>query len=153
VKKASFVKALSSEDLHFYGPLISVTLTAPIQLLSFLEENGLPQFETRSGYALIDTGAQNSVVDAKTLAELDIPAVGTGSFLTTHGIADLPVYNLSATFPDLQTAPLPLEQVAGGLVRNEPLLGKHVIMLLGRDLLEEFVLTYDGPNSTFLLSR
>ncbi len=107
-------------DLKQEGALIPVSLTAPSQWVLYLQENDFPPFAVRSGYALIDTGADRSAVDASVMSDLGIPPVGTEPFLTAHGIADLQLYNLSVVFPDLSDRLISSEEAPGGSVQVTP---------------------------------
>ena len=153
MKTFRFDYRTSGASLSDDGPVIPVLLTAPTTLVNFLAELDAPPYQTMSGYALIDTGAERSGVDETAMSALQIPSVGSEPFLTTHGVANLKVYNLSASLPDIHPELIELKRAPGGLVDHQPVLGRKIIMLLGRDLLRHFVLTYDGPNATVTLSR
>ena len=49
-----------SDLLEESGPLVAVEITVPLKLKRFHEEQGLAPYSTRSGFALIDTGAGGS---------------------------------------------------------------------------------------------
>lgn len=147
----SFSYKQTGASLQQDGALIPVEVTAPVQWISYLREHGLEPFPARIGYALIDTGANRSAVDAAVMSELEIPPVGVEAFLSTHGIADLQLFNLSVGFPELGESLIALKEAPGGVVSHRPVFGREVIMLLGRDLLQRFVFTYDGPTDTITL--
>jgi hypothetical protein len=129
------------------GPLIEVAISAPVPLLSYLRENNLPAFGSVSGMAMIDTGASVSEVDEDVMNDLGIPFVKTILTETIHGTAETRCYNASASFPGIEVEDVSLNFVAGGSVRTSTLSGGDVIMLVGRDLLRRFTVTYDGTNS------
>lgn len=133
--------------LYADGAILEVILTAPLPLISYLADNDLPPYATASGMALIDTGAAVSVVDESAMMELGIPDVETILMQTAHGVAELRRYNASMSLPGLGLQNLPLHLAPAGMVRTNTNAGADVLMLLGRDFLRRFVLTYDGPNS------
>ena len=135
------------------GPLIEVDISAPIDLQEYLAENGLPPFSTRSGYALIDTGAYSSAVDESIFRELEILVVDATDTLTPHGWGRSNMFNAAASFPSLGLYQVPLDLVLGCHIRTQTRAGQDVIMLLGRDILRNFVMVYDGPHSSVTIHR
>lgn len=132
-------------ELELFGALIEVELTVPVPLKQFLKSEGFPPHKTVRGYALIDTGAGVSAVDETVMAELQIPELDGIETLTPHGLARSNVYNASACFPQLRRDDVELDHVIGCFLR--PALaeaGIDVLMLIGRDLLRQMQLTYDG---------
>jgi hypothetical protein len=134
-----------ADELEYYGALIQVRLTVPLQRKFFLLERGLPSDHVVPGMALIDTGASVSAVDDGVMAELDIPALDLAETFSPHGLASSNVYNASAVFPQIDSAGIELSHVLGCSLRHQAVaFGRPVVMLLGRDLLRNRVLTYDG---------
>ena len=137
--------------LLFDGPLLEVEITAPLKLVKYLREGGFPSFATIRGLAQIDTGAAVSAVDPSVFKELDIPSVDREMVQTAHGLSELDRYNGSVFFPQLDTVPMSLSYVLGGQIRRQVAGGADIIMLVGRDLLQHFTFTYDGPRSRFIV--
>jgi len=136
------------EDLLFYdGPVIEVSISAPEPMLAFWRDNNFPPFPAILGLAIIDTGASVSVVEESVMLELEIPFLDTIRTGTIHGTREAKRFNASADFPGINLTGLPLDHVPAGDVRTRTRYGGDVIMLLGRDLLRRFTVTYDGPNS------
>jgi len=127
------------------GPLISVSITVPVLRKRYLEANGFIPHASIDGYALIDTGAGLSAVDDRVMSELEIPPVNDMETITPHGLSVSNMYNASVSFSEFGLLDIPLEGCLGcylgEFLPEEP----RIIMLLGRDLLRSFVLTYDGP--------
>jgi|SRR6185312_6474522 len=142
-----------SDLLEETGPLVSVEITVPLKLKRFLEEQGLAPYSTRSGFALIDTGAGGSAIDDSVFAEMEIPSVDSAFTRTPHGLAPSLVYNASASFPSLGLFEIPLHRVLGCDIRNLTDAGQDIIMLLGRDILRDLVMVYDGPRSNVTIRR
>jgi len=151
VSKVEFVCICSGglDELLFDGPLIQVEITAPLELVHYLDQNGLPRFPVMQGLAQIDTGAAVSAVDTTIFERLEIPAVERSMVQTAHGLFELDRYNASISFPQFDLAPMPLQDVVGGQIRHQSASGGDVIMLVGRDLLQYFSFHYDGRNSRF----
>jgi hypothetical protein len=135
------------------GPLVAVEITVPLKLKRFLEGQGLAPYSTRSGFALIDTGAGASAIDDSVFAEMEIPSVDSVLTRTPHGLGSSKVYNASASFPSLGLFEMPLHRVLGCDVRNLTDAGQDIIMLPGRDILRNFVVVYDGPRSNVTIHR
>ena len=143
----SYRSAIGEDFLYYDGPITEVSISAPVPLISYLRDSQLPAYAVISGLAIIDTGASVSVLDENVMLGLEIPFLDTIWTDTIHGTAETKRYNASVSFPGLQLADVPLNYVPGGNVRASTNFGGDVIMLLGRDLLRRFTMTYDGPNS------
>ena len=137
----------SGDDLLYYdGPVIEVSISAPVPLLRYLRDNHLPGYAVISGLAILDTGASVSVVDESVMDALEIPYLDAILTETIHGTAETKRYNASASFPSLQIADIDLSYAPAGSVKSRTNGGGDVIMLLGRYLLRQFTFIYDGPN-------
>ncbi len=147
----SYGSAVNANALYIDGATIEVQVTAPLPLVSFLADNNFPPYAVVNGMALIDTGAAVSVIDESVVVDLAIPHVDTIAMQTVHGVAELRRYNASMSLPGLRLQHVPLILAPGGLVRAKTSTGSDVLMLLGRDFLRRFVLTYDGPNSRIMV--
>jgi len=101
--------------------------------------------EVQTG-ALIDTGATTSCISVSLAAELSLISVSRGKFCGAHGDAELRnIYVVDFSF-----------EGSGFWIRNCPvaevdLQGAKFGMLVGRDLLRNAHLTYDGPTGEFTL--
>jgi hypothetical protein len=129
------------------GPLLAVEITAPLKLKRYLHRQGLTPYSTRSGFALIDTGAAVSAIDESIFDEMEILSVDSVLIRTPHGIAPMKAYNASASFPSIGIFEMPFERIPGCDIRELTDAGQDVIMLLGRDILSNLVFVYDGPKS------
>jgi hypothetical protein len=143
----SYKSQTDADLLSYDGPVIPVTVTAPMLLRTYLRDHGLPAFPVSRGLALIDTGAAVSAVDESVMIELGIPAIGAAASQTPHGFAELNMYNASADFSGIDVYGVTLKRVLGGHFRTATDTGLDVIMLVGRDILRNLVVTYDGPRS------
>ena len=101
--------------------------------------------------ALVDTGAGRSHVDLGTLARLAVSPASEGFVYTASG--DGPqarnVYLVDLALAGDKLGPIALDlQVFGSPIAED----LRVEMLLGRDVLEDCVLTYEGINRRFTLA-
>lgn len=145
-----------SED-HGYtltesGPLISVEISVPLALRTHLSEEGLPIPPPQAGFALIDTGAFATAVDQSIFDVLGVPPIDKITTTTPHGVSESPVYPATVSFPALQLTEMPMERVVGCNLKWQNVEGKEVIMLLGRDLLQYFLLVYNGKSADIHLA-
>jgi hypothetical protein len=149
VEKLASVIFPSEGQLHLTleqtGPLIRVSITVPVLRKRYLEANGLTPHPSINGFALVDTGAGLSAVDDRVMSELEIPPVNDMETITPHGLSVSNMYNASANFSDFGMVDISLEGCLGCYLGESLPEEPRIIMLLGRDLLRRFVLTYDGP--------
>jgi len=117
-----------------------------------LRQANRPLPEQVHGLALIDTGAKVSCVDlgvGKTLFQ----QVGLSQTFTPSTGTDAPhmaeVFFGSFSFPGVKMPQR--EQELLGMHLGYEVDGGVVLMLIGRDILDGFTLTYDGPHQTFEL--
>jgi hypothetical protein len=138
------------ESLLVNGALIEVVLTVPLPLKQYLEREGLPAQPAVRGFGLIDTGAGVSGVEERVMVELGIPSLESIETLSPHGVSDSNVYNASITLPQFGGRSVPLEQVIGCYLGDQALpQGARLILLLGRDLLKDMAVYYDGKRGRF----
>jgi len=138
--------------LEQYGPLLPVRLTVPVKRKRYLEQHGFEPHASKTGYALIDPGATVSAVHDRVMQELEIPVLDQTGTNTPHGPGLSNIYNASLSFAEMGMLDVPLEGVLGCYL-GEPEIGEpEIIMLLGRDLLRHFVMSYDGPNARMTIT-
>jgi len=141
-------KSSSNDDLLYVdGPVIEVEITVPLPLVRYLRKSNLPAYPLMHGLAIIDTGAAITAIDAGVLEKLGIPYIDTELMHTVHGSAEMQMFNASANFPSLELGGISLDRVPGGSIRSATNAGTDIIMLLGREILRNLKMTYDGPNS------
>jgi hypothetical protein len=129
------------------GPLIAVAVGVPAALKQHLSEKGLPIPTSVAGFALVDTGASSTAVDESVFTSLGVSHINEIDTSTPHGAAKSKIYPASVTFPGMNVHELPMEQVIGCQLKWKTKDDQEIIMLLGRDLLQWFVLIYNGPGS------
>ena len=133
------------------GPLVAVEIGVPLALKQHLAEQGLAVPAPQSGFALVDTGAFATAVDESIFTALGVPPIDKVPTGTPHGAGRSNVYPASVTFPGMNVTDMPMERVIGCQLRWKTREDKEIIMLLGRDLLQYFLLVYNGPSSDVTL--
>jgi hypothetical protein len=134
------------------GPLVSVEVSVPQALKEHFSQKGLAIPPPQSGFALIDTGAFNTAVDQSIFDALGTPAIDTITTYTPHGEGKSPVYPASVSFPGMAVTDMPMERIIGCSLKWATRDGREIIMLMGRDLLQYFLLVYNGPGSDITLA-
>jgi hypothetical protein len=98
------------------------------------------------GDAMIDTGADSTVLDLATMEEMGLEPTGTliGQGVV-HGRANLPIYS-DVSVRVVDGPEITFDRVVGADIRN---LG--IVALLGRDMLADSKLVYHGRDGFFAL--
>jgi hypothetical protein len=133
------------------GPLVAVEVGVPAALREYLTEQRTTVPASISGFALVDTGAYATAVDESIFASLNVPHIDEIPTSTTHGNQMSKVYPASLSFPALNVTDFPMERVIGSNLKWQTRDGREIIMLLGRDVLQYFLMVYNGPRSDITL--
>jgi len=133
------------------GPLVAVEIGIPDPLKKHLAENGLPIPTPISGFALVDTGAFATAVDESVFISLGVQPIDKIPTETPHGPGKSNVYPASLSFPVMNVRDMPMERVVGCKLKWKTREDKEIILLMGRDLLQYFLLVYNGPGSDVTL--
>lgn len=134
------------------GPLIQVEVGLPGALQADFAKKGMELVPPHVGYALIDTGASLSSVHEPVLKALGIPPIDCIPTRSPHGTGKSMVYPAKISFPGLSIRDLPMDRVVGCDLKWQASDGDEIIMLLGRDLLQGFLLVYNGKRSHITLA-
>lgn len=105
-----------------------------------------------AGYALIDTGAAISGIHEPILEQLSIIPFDSIPLVTPSGTGRAFVYPTRVSFPALNVQGYTINRVVGSQLNWKTGDGKDVIMLLGRDILAQFLLVYNGKFNLFTLA-
>ncbi|MFZ5875985.1 MAG: hypothetical protein ACOYXU_06200 [Nitrospirota bacterium] len=142
------------DALERTGPVVPVQVGIPAALARQFESAGDAIPEPAVGYALVDTGANISAVDEPILTRLGVSPVGRLSVVTAHGIAEGKLeYPGRFLFPGTTLQPREFARLLGIDLRGyRSQQGPTIIALLGRDVLRDYVLVYDGPGAYFTLT-
>lgn len=141
------------EALRATGPCVPVVIEIPSALARRFEREDRPIPDPVSGYALIDTGASITSVDRQIFGRLHLPPVGRTFVTTAGGQQQQSKYPGRLSFPG---TPLPArdfaELLGADLSGLQADTGKSIVALIGRDLLTDMVLVYDGRHATVTIA-
>ena len=136
--------ALPADVLRINGPVIIVDIEPAGVIQSFAQNKGITLGSVRGVPALIDTGASITAVDRNALSQLGYPPYGTISLATAGGIVTTPMYLvklvLFSNAPDTRVR-IVLDNVPVAAV---DLSTQQYRALIGRDILRNVLLIYDG---------
>ena len=134
-----------------HGPTVRVTLSNPPYIAQHLRDQGEPIPDAITGRAIIDTGADQSCIAAALARVLRLRPIDTKRILTPAGSPiEAQVYWALVAFPGSSMDARGLG-VLGASLADERVLGEPIVMLIGRDLLQQAHLNYDGPRGVFTL--
>ena len=134
------------------GPIIPVEVSVPAPLEQFLIQRNVAVPPPVSGYALIDTGAGITGIHQPVLDQLSLIPIDTIQLQTPSSIDTAFVYPTRVAFPSLQLSNVSLSRVVGNQLGWQTSQGNEVIMLLGRDLLQNCLLIYNAKSDSVTLS-
>jgi len=134
------------------GPLIPVEVSMPTALEDWCVRQNFPIPAPEPGYALIDTGASISCIHEPILEQLSITPIDSIPLVTPAGDGRAFVYPTRVSFPALNVQGYSINRVVGTQTDWTTASGKRVIMLLGRDLLAQFLMVYNGKFNQFTLA-
>jgi len=133
--------------LRINGPVVQVEVGLHPALAQALVKAGKPVPAQVPCLALIDTGASNTCVDMAHITALQIPPIQTATVHTPNGATTQTLHPASIAFPGTG---LPTINFNSVVCSN--LTGQSFGCLIGRDVLEHFVLVYNGPFGAFTLA-
>lgn len=117
----------------------------PVSLFPLVPPKG-SQTTPVAGMALIDTGARVTCIDRKAAAQAQLPTVGSGKMASaTHAEEIVPIFA-----GNIQIAGL--GNISANRAYGANLEPQGIIALIGRDVLKQMILFYNGTDGTFTLS-
>jgi hypothetical protein len=142
------------QGLQLAGPCLPVQVEVPPALAAQLQQTGQVVPAPAAGFALIDTGASVSAVDAAVIQQLNVQPIGMVPVGTAGGPQQQATYPARFTFPGTPLPAIDFGSLLGANLAGQMVPGHQgpLIALLGRDLLQRFVLVYNGPGAMFSLS-
>lgn len=135
----------TSPDLSLEGPLLEIRIEPPLRYQEVLQNAGL-SVPSIPILALIDTGASGTLVRTSVLDRLELEPI-TKVFLKTASTSE-PMVRLKYLVHLALSKRIAFEVE----VVEAPLAGQAVQCLIGRDVLEYAVLTYNGPKNRYRLN-
>lgn len=130
--------------LQMRGPVLQVTVSIEQNAAKALLAQG-KTVPSKTGFALIDTGASNTCIDDQSPKELGLPVIDVGSMQSaSHEKHPCNVYPVQIVTP---VVTLNAARTMGANLTPQGLL-----VLIGRDVLAACNLFYNGPAGQFTLS-
>ena len=143
----------SPKLLAAHGPIIQVQIEIPPALAEILQKSSTPIPNPVEGFALIDTGASITAIDNVIFTQLSINPNGITRVGTAGGPQQQATYPARLTFPGTSIPGVNLTKALGCNLAGQLVLGdRRMIALIGRDILEAFILIYNGSAGMFSLS-
>ena len=145
---------LSSGSLRATGPVLNVEVEVPQALAELLASEGKQLPKPQTGVALIDTGAALTCVDAAAIAALGVTPLSSTLLQTAGGWTTAYRYPVRLNFPsegiDREfTSVVGVDLTGYDVPLLEP---APLLVLIGRDVLEEWVFIYAGSGGFFCLA-
>ena len=133
------------DDLTYTSPTLNVRIEPPPGLQELLRAAG-QEIPSVSLLGMIDTGASGTLVKSTAIESLGIESYAFTSLRTASTTEPLIRGKYRVQVVLTEAAAFEVDVVEG------PLIGQKVQCLIGRDILEYVVFTYDGPNSRFSIT-
>jgi hypothetical protein len=140
-------------QLEKAGALIPVTISLPETLAALREGEGKPVQGPVRGMALLDTGADASAIDIGVFRHFSILAIDRVGFNSAGGRATSEVFPAWLSLPEFNIPKLEMERVIGCDFGWTGRKDDEFLMLMGRDILRNFLLVYDGIHDEWLLGH
>jgi len=116
-------------------------------MAQILQSLSMPIPPAVSGLALIDTGASICGIDEAALKQLGISAFGYMTVNTPSGTVNQNTYPASLSFPGTPIPNITFTDFVGN-----SLSAQGILVLIGRTVLKDFVLVYNGPGGHVALA-
>lgn len=143
--RVEFGFAKNPKLLAYHGPSLKVEVG--FDKTWNAADGGRPHSRGFDLEALVDTGAQESCIDRLLAAELKLPVCDRQSVCGVGGVQEVEVFLAQIYLPRLNFTNY--GKFAGVTLKES---GHRQHILLGRDFLAHFVLTYDGLTGLVSLS-
>lgn len=138
------------------GAILQVNIGIPVALEQFCLKNTIQIPAPVPGYALIDTGASASAVHEQIFTDFGVQPIDHIPMSTPHSKDKHSfVYPARIQFPGLNLFDVPMlsmMRVVGCELKWTTFDNREIIMLMGRDLLQHFLMVYNGVQSDITLS-
>lgn len=127
------------------GPTVEIRVEPVLDAQRLMRADGdeVPSISIR---ALIDTGASGTLVQTSVIKRLGLEWIGTVLLTTPSTTKPLERYEYRVRVVLSDAIAFETDVV------EAPLAGQKVQCLIGRDILDYVVFTYDGPNSRFSIT-
>jgi len=141
------VKVAAKVALVQRGPVIPVVIAPDQAFAVALQTAGKTIPQSVTGLALVDTGATTTCIDATVAQQMGLAPSGTAKLSSaSHQVTDCLTYPVQLLFPAWNLA-LQAPKAMGVTIANQ-----GIIVLVGRDLLQNCVFVYNGADGSFTLA-
>lgn len=135
------------------GALINIEIAPPKPLVDALIKAKKPVPATKTGLALIDTGARITSIHEDFIKDIGVKAVGAQKMTTpSGGINDMNTYPVRLKIPDHNIDVELPEILTANLEGFKTPDGQQIVGLVGRDFLSSCVLIYNGHLGMYTLA-
>lgn len=117
-----------------------VEIHVPPALVNYFTQRGQPVPKPISGEALFDTGASISAVYTNVITQLGVNPISVTSVHTPGGVVQQNLHPIRFVFPTLGMLTVDFNAVIGSNLHPQ-----GIIALVGRDVLSNCILVYNGP--------
>jgi hypothetical protein len=134
-----------------HGPLIDVAVALPPREEEIRRRQGLPFVPPAVRSALLDTGSNRTLIDLAVADELGLEPTGyadVASEATGEGSEERRTFAVRLIL---------LQPTSRVIAESRPEIGSHLRargygVILGRDVMTRFAVSYNGPSNSFTLS-
>lgn len=127
------------------GPTLEVQVEPVLDAQKVMRNDG-DEVPSVSVNALIDTGASGTLIQTSVIEKLGLDWISTVRLTTPSTTKPLIRYEYRVRVALSRTIAFETDVV------EAPLIGQNVQCLIGRDILQYVIFTYDGPNSRFSIT-
>ncbi len=135
------------------SPIIDIIVGASAPRFAALQKAGLTAPSPQTVRGLIDTGASCTCIDPQVFSTLGLQPTGSAPVFTpsTGAVAvQQALYDVSVMISNGNRSSLIIPSLP--VLESELLLGQGFHVLVGRDILSQCILIYDGSSGLFTLS-
>lgn len=137
----------AAEALRASGPIVTVHVGPASQVEARVRSEGGRPAGAVAVQALIDTGASITAINVSRGTEIGLLQTGVAQIGGVGGLSQQPVFAAALHFDDPFITYDPIEIVGANMG------GSGFDVLIGRNILCQMILTYDGRSGTFKLDR
>lgn len=141
-----FNERRSADALSETGPILSVKISITPEDAALMKKEGISVPDSRSGQMLIDTGSGLCAIDQGLADDLDARVIDFSDVSGATGSEIRQIYAISLEFTETKLPPLFVRCV--GL----PLSRLGIAGVIGREVLKDYELFYNGPLSQITLA-
>ena len=144
---------LDKNILSTAGPILPVEVTIPTPLADILTKQNKPIPQPKSGWALIDTGATRTCVDADAITQLGVNPIGRAKIHGSAGKHEVNIFPAHFRFPTFQGGfEIDFTATLGVDIKAQQFNKQPIIVLIGRDVLSRCIFIYNGTLGVYTLS-